>query len=1365
MNKHFLIIIAGLYSFWGTVGQLQARDYVNPNAVRSSNTNKANYRAACTASRSQTDLNINNVRARLRGGGDMWWDGVQAQYIVPNVDPSSGEVPVSALFSGAIWLGAYDAGNNLIVAAQTYRDQGNDYWSGPLNPSTAEVTNLECERWDKHFTVYGKDIDALRADFLDPLSPGIDERPSKEIMGWPARGNVHFAAIHGFDIVDYKQDLAPFIDVNADNVYNPMDGDHPVIEVTGCDKDNYSNPVYADQMVWWVYNDNGNLHTQSKGQAMQMEIQALAFAYSTTDAVNNMTFYRYKLLNRNSLTLKDTYFSLWSDPDLGCFADDYIGCDTATGLGYVYNDDAYDDNPCGTSGFAGYGDKIPALGVDYFKGPIDSFGKEIGLSGFQYHVGGSQDPVIGDPTGANQYYNLMSGKWLNGAAVTVGGNGYNPNLPNAQATRYVFPSSPDSQEPNAWSMCSENLSGLDQRFLHTSGPFVLKPGATNEMISGVVWVPELEYRCPSIKPLLEADQLAQNLFDGCFRITNGPDAPHIEVVEMDQELVLNLHYDNTLNNDRLTYEEAPAELTPYAPLDTTYNFQGYKIYQVNGPNVSVTELDDEEKARLIYQCDVEDDIAKIANWDKFTDTDLGIDVAIPTIKVEGENKGVQHTFRVTEDAFATGENTLINHKSYYYCVVAYAYNNYEEYDPITNLGQAKPYLQGRRNFRIYTAIPRINDPEYNGVVLTAAYGDAPRITRLEGQGASKEFLRIANRAAVEQQALAGENVGVIQYEKKSGPFGIKVVDPLRVTASDYQLHVCDARYTWSFDSSRQQYVPQFTATTALSDSIYWVLTDKNDPTTIWTSYQTLNLNYEQYIPDLGISITAQRQPKPSHNNSVGFVGVDIVYDKESEGEWYQGLEDGEGIYNMLKTAPGEDDHRFDPEQLYATAKGGWYPFMLCDAERRENNYYLSLGSIASSGARFRNDTSQQFNNINIKVRDTLLSWTNNVNVVLTPDQSQWSRCVVVESANIYYNSTYLGAGVPGWKIPSGRRQMEWRGSNRINTPTYYSKNKDGSEDQNSKGMSWFPGYAYDVETGARLNVFFGENSVYNGTTLPEFTNTGVSTGDDMLFNPSSTRTVGQARGDEKVQLLQNVQGGQHMIYVTRQPYDSCKSVIQQFNRVFSLFGIFTQDNFLYLDGTVTWASLAVPTKMNGPLGHIPPSKATIQLRVNRPYEIEEGTNQNLGYPLYEFALDGLATRKEENSIASSALDLLRVVPNPYYGYSDYEITEADNLVKIINIPAACKVTIYSLDGRLVRAYDVGRSYNHSSRNGIARIGQGAEGPKADTQILTSLEWNLENYAGVPVSSGVYLIHVHIEGVGTRVLKSFIINRALDAQRL
>ena len=1323
------------------------------------------YRSGCIPSRAQTDLAINNVRARLRAGGDMWWDGSQPQYVVPNVDPASGEPEIVSLYSGAIWLGAYDDGGNLILAAQTYRFNGNDYWTGPLDPDLGTVEKSECERWDKHFTVYGDDIDALRADFLDPLSPGVQNTPSRGLLGWPGRGNPYFSEVHGFDILGYNQELAPFIDVDKDGIYNPWQGDHPYIEVTGCESNNYFRPVYADQMTWWVYNDNGNLHSQTNGQPMKMEIQATAFAYRTTDAINNQTFYRYKLLNRNKLSLNDTYFSLWTDPDLGCRSDDYIGCDTTTGMGYVYNADANDDNPC--AGLAGYGTNIPALGVDYFRGPLDSAGDQIGLSSFQYHIISTSDPK-GIPSSAIGYYRLISGVWPNGTPITAGGDGYNPNNTAAEPTEYVFPSFPDQNGGGNWSMCSENLSGLDQAFLHTSGPFVLKPGATNEMISGVVWVPDVpDYPCPALNSLVAADVLSQNLFDNCFKITDGPDAPFIDIVEMDEELILNLNYNAEQNNYRLGYSESPAELRPFAPLDTTFDFQGYLVYQVNDPNLSVTELDDQEKARLIFQCDVDDNITKIANWEKYTDDDLGIEVNVPTVMVEGEDKGIKHTFRITEDQFAPGEKDLINHKPYYFCVVAYAHNEYQKFDPIANNGQANPYLQGRRNFRIYTGIPRINDSEYSGMLINSSYGDQPGIIRLEGKGSgSKEFLRINNLSEIESEIIAGNNVERIEYVAGNGPISVKIVDPLRVTSGTYQFHICDQNYVWTKDSLTSAYTSSILDTTAaMSDSIYWVLTDVNDPTTIWSSFQTMDWDYEQYIPDLGISISAQQSSAPSEqgedniNGLTNWVGSEIEYtDSLSFGKWYAGVEDGEGIFNMIKNSASEDDELFDPNKEFSTNEGGWYPFMLCDGEIRPSSYYFSLMNINSSGARFRNDNST----IAGKVRDTMLVALNNVNVVFTQDQSKWSRCVVMETFTDYHGAGYLNQSAP-----SDRGQGDWRGPTGPNfgsKPVYYSRNKDMSIDSSSRGMSWFPGYAYDVETGQRLNIFFGENSFYDGTVLQENLNPGSNTGNDMIFNPTSTRRSGPFSIDEGVQYLSSVLGGQHIVYVTRQPYDSCESIINKL----STFFLFTSDNIYVPSMDVTWASMALLSpgvSMQGEYGELPPTEATVKLRVNRPHEKEEGTGENNRYPLYEFSLNGFAPEKENQTVAESALDLMRIVPNPYYAYSDYEVTEADNVVKITNIPAECNIRIYSIDGRFVREYKIAQQYNSPARNGIARIGVGGTGAEAEAQITTSVEWDLKNYASVPVASGVYLVQVKVEGVGSRVLKSFIINRALDAQRL
>ena len=122
------------------------------------------------------------------------------------------------------------------------------------------------------------------------------------------------------------------------------------------------------------------------------------------------------------------------------------------------------------------------------------------------------------------------------------------------------------------------------------------------------------------------------------------------------------------------------------------------------------------------------------------------------------------------------------------------------------------------------------------------------------------------------------------------------------------------------------------------------------------------------------------------------------------------------------------------------------------------------------------------------------------------------------------------------------------------------------------------------------------------------------------------------------------------------------------------------------------------------------------------------------------------------------MDSIGVVPNPYLAYSEYEASSFDNTVKITNLPAQCVVTIYSLDGRFIRQYtrnEEGKP-NSPPRNSP---------PVAVNQIVPDLEWNLKNFAGIPIASGVYLIHVNAPGLGERVIKWFGVSRQFDPSGL
>ena len=42
----------------------------------------------------------------------------------------------------------------------------------------------------------------------------------------------------------------------------------------------------------------------------------------------------------------------------------------------------------------------------------------------------------------------------------------------------------------------------------------------------------------------------------------------------------------------------------------------------------------------------------------------------------------------------------------------------------------------------------------------------------------------------------------------------------------------------------------------------------------------------------------------------------------------------------------------------------------------------------------------------------------------------------------------------------------------------------------------------------------------------------------------------------------------------------------------------------------------------------------------------------------------------------------------------------------------------------------------------------------DDQSITSVDWDLKNHKGVPIASGVYILHINVPGVGDKVIKWF-----------
>jgi hypothetical protein len=238
----------------------------------------------------------------------------------------------------------------------------------------------------------------------------------------------------------------------------------------------------------------------------------------------------------------------------------------------------------------------------------------------------------------------------------------------------------------------------------------------------------------------------------------------------------------------------------------------------------------------------------------------------------------------------------------------------------------------------------------------------------------------------------------------------------------------------------------------------------------------------------------------------------------------------------------------------------------------------------------------------------------------------------------------------------------------------------------------------------------------------------------MLFNPTSNSltTLGEV-----------LFGGKHFLYVFKHSdepngcpaYDNGKWVFDMLKK-----NNYSPSNLdlKKVHQDIMWVSIPMAVADQEWLSN----DVTVKIRVTVPYQknLWGGTTGNVGsnngLPSYSFTTKDIATETSNNETAKSALDLITVVPNPYYAYSDYETSQLDNRVKIVNLPDKCVIKIYSINGTLVRTI-------------------------TKDNTMTSVDWDLKNQASIPIASGTYIIHIDAPGIGEKIIKFFGAMRPVD----
>lgn len=351
-----------------------------------------------------TMLEHNNVSAHISDAGTYFFDYTTQErgYEVPK---GSGR---HAIYTTQFWFAAKDAADEIHFVQGGAPTEGSDVFNGPISGvGTYNTPDYQNDWGNSMWTFCQAELDEYKLSWLCSLDPDcVDEFPLvtndliNRINTWPAHGDV--SSGQSFY-------MAPFFDYNSDGIYDPSQGDYPIIK--GC------------CAVYMIQNDAAESHSYTYTDSVGIELHILFYHYQTLDYLNDVTFVDVMAINRSTTDYPEFIHSIVVDAKIGNDTDDYYGCDSASNTMYFYNADNNDED--GVSDL-GYGIDPPAIGIVSLNGNMTSC-----------------VPYTNSGLTVSEKWNLMKGLQYTGSPWID---------PNSNETNYVFSGNPNL--PSEWSALS-----------------------------------------------------------------------------------------------------------------------------------------------------------------------------------------------------------------------------------------------------------------------------------------------------------------------------------------------------------------------------------------------------------------------------------------------------------------------------------------------------------------------------------------------------------------------------------------------------------------------------------------------------------------------------------------------------------------------------------------------------------------------------------------------------------------------------------------------------------------------------------------------------------------------------------------------
>ncbi|NOY60434.1 MAG: hypothetical protein GXO75_16100, partial [Calditrichaeota bacterium] len=460
---------------------------------------------------------------------------------------------------------------------------------------------------------------------------------------------------------------APYIDLNKNGVFDPV-LDENGLPVAG--KGDYPGITDADQVIFLLVNDQNIQKSKEvfgvKPIGLDLNITIWTYKEEDYGFLANTIFKRYRIRNRSKYIIDSLYFSIFSDPDVGNYSNDLMGCDSTADLCFAFNGDQSDNE------FDDQNIIPPVVGYAILQGPIietDNM-QDKAVYDFQYiygfknlpmtsfsnlssEYGSNEDPIFRGYEFGLIVYNLMRGfmrfpyrqePWIKGSGPDQGKPTKFPLSGDPVKDPFGLKGDVDGAGWNMWPG--------DRRLMANTGPCRLEPGAEQELLIAVIGGNGKNNR-DGINEVKHVNQVLKELHQNLFEnLQFKPQSPEVKALPLDDKILLDWSWDRQ--------KISKIEQSVF----NGYKFEGYNVYQLPDSN---TALDDARVVRLAT-IDVIDNVKDILAPVYFPQYDRKIIIPVQ----RGNDTGIRRYFIVNRDSI--GKKALYRGSTYYFAVTAYDYN-------------------------------------------------------------------------------------------------------------------------------------------------------------------------------------------------------------------------------------------------------------------------------------------------------------------------------------------------------------------------------------------------------------------------------------------------------------------------------------------------------------------------------------------------------------------------------------------------------------------------------------------------------------------------------------------------------------------